>query len=271
MSLQHSPEVPQGSHPYLTVRGAIAELILNAPERKNALPLESWQRIPELLAQLEDRNDVRALIVRGTGGKAFCAGADIAEFEAVRSTPDAAATYDQINVAAFQALKSLPIPAVAVIEGPCLGGGLGLALACDLRIAASTSFYSIPAARLGLAYPPDAVGDLLQAISPSNAKRLLFMAERLSAEEALQIGLINEVHAPEALENRVAHVCGMFEENAPLSLRAAKQTVKLLAAANAHADLTDAYKMARTCVDSADYAEGCRAFLEKRKPVFNGQ
>ncbi|QDG77026.1 enoyl-CoA hydratase [Labrenzia sp. PHM005] len=271
MTSEQSVQSPQDGNPSLTTAGQIAELILNAPERKNALPLSGWRRIPELLNQLQDDSEIRALIVRGAGGKAFCAGADIAEFEAVRATPDAAAHYDQINVAAFQALKALPVPVVAVIEGPCLGGGLGLALACDLRIASSTSFYSIPAARLGLAYPPDAVGDLVEAVSPSNAKRLLFTADLLSAAEALQIGLINEVHEPDALDTRVAELCAVFEQNAPLSLKAAKKTINLLTSVEAKANLTQAYAMARVCVDSADYAEGCRAFLEKRKPVFQGQ
>jgi enoyl-CoA hydratase len=245
--------------------------MLNAPERKNALPLSGWRRIPELLQPLQNDSHVRALIVRGAGGKAFCAGADIAEFEAVRATPDAAARYDEENVAAFRALKALPVPVVAAIEGPCLGGGLGLALACDLRIASRTSFYSIPAARLGLAYPTEAIADLVEAVSPPNAKKLLFNAERLSAEEALQIGLVNEVHEPDALENRISQLCDVFKENAPLSLKAAKTTINLLAASAADADLSAAHKMARICVDSADYAEGCRAFLEKRRPVFEGK
>lgn len=271
MKPDQSAAPSSNSNPALSIEGAVARLTLNAPERKNALPLSSWRKIPELLAPLHENNEIRVLIVRGAGGKAFCAGADIAEFEAVRATPDAAEDYDRINVAAFQALKSLPVPVVAVIEGPCLGGGLGLALACDMRIAADNSFYSIPAARLGLAYPPDAIGDLVEAVSPSNAKRLLFTAERFSADEALQIGLINEVHTPEALGARVSQLCSVFEDNAPLSLRAAKRAINLLGAANAKADLTEVYKMARTCVDSADYAEGCRAFLEKRKPFFQGQ
>lgn len=258
------------SNPVLTVSGPVAELTFNAPERKNALTLAAWARVPELLAPLHDAPDIRVCVVKGAGGKAFCAGADISEFEAVRSTPDAAAHYDQINVAAFQALKDLPVPVIAEIEGPCLGGGLGLALACDLRIASSSAFFAIPAARLGLAYPPEALADLLAAVSPSSARKLLFTAERLTAASALQIGLVDEVCNPEDLPTRIAGLTKAIADNAPLSLKAAKRAIGQLTSPASGTDLTEAQAMARMCIDSRDYSEGCRAFLEKRRPVFTG-
>lgn len=255
----------------LKVNGPIAELILNNPGRKNALSLAAWQRIPELLSSLPEHSDVRVCVVKGAGGQAFCAGADISEFEAVRATPDAAEHYDHLNVKAFQALKSVDVPVIAAIEGPCLGGGLGIALACDIRIASNTAFFAIPAAKLGLAYPPDAVSDFLEVLSPSAAKMLLFSADRISAETALRFGLIDETADKDGLQTRVEQLCGTISKNAPLSLRAAKQTINQIAKEGAATDLQSARTQARACIDSQDYAEGCRAFLEKRKPVFTGK
>lgn len=269
MPTQTSQTAPSGN-PMVVRSGQIAELVLNAPDRKNALPLAAWQAIPGLLADLAQDTDIRVCIVRGAGGKSFCAGADISEFEAIRSTPEAAKRYDDINVAAFKALKALPVPVIAAIEGPCLGGGLGLALACDLRIAARSAFFAIPAARLGLAYPPEALGDLLEAVSPSNAKRLLFSAERLTAEKALDMGLVNEVVDDTELNRHIEALSAVLCANAPLSLKAAKQAINRLALPGNQTDATADLANAQACIDSADYREGCRAFLEKRAPVFSG-
>jgi enoyl-CoA hydratase len=264
-----SPISAAPDNPLLLINGPVAEVLLNAPERKNAVPLAAWQALPALLERVEQDPTVRVCVLRGAGGKAFSAGADISEFEAIRSTPEAAARYDAANVAAFKALKAVPMPVIAAIEGPCLGGGLGLALACDLRIAASSASFSIPAARLGLAYPPQALGDLLEAVSPSEAKKLLFTATRLSAQEALRIGLVNEVVGETELDSRIETLCATICANAPLSLKAAKTAINRLAAPVRPESLEQLLRDAQTCIDSEDYREGCRAFLEKRPPLFN--
>lgn len=269
------PDVGNGNttldNPLLSLRGQVAEIVLNAPDRKNALSLAAWQHFPSLTAEIASNPDIRVCLVRGAGGGSFCAGADIAEFESTRSTPEAAETYDAINVAAFKALKALRVPVIAAIEGPCLGGGLGLALACDLRIASRTAFFGIPAARLGLAYPPDALGDLLEAVSPSNAKHILFTGERVSAEAAVKMGLINEIVEPDALEGRIEELASTICRNAPLSIKAAKQAVNRLSNPAATGDLENDRLNAKHCIESLDYREGCRAFLEKRSPDFKGR
>jgi len=267
MSLQASG-TGNADNPRLTIRGAVAEVLLNAPAKKNALPLAAWQGLPQLLEELRRHPEVRVCVVRGAGGSSFCAGADISEFETIRSTPQAAKRYDEINVAAFKAVKALPVPVVAAIEGPCLGGGLGLALACDLRIATRSAYFAIPAARLGLAYPPEALGDLLEAVSPSDAKNLLFTAERLSADRALRIGLINEIVGDLELDKRIEALCAALCANAPLSLKAAKQAINLLAATAVALDAL--FTDAEACINSDDYREGYRAFLDKRPPHFTG-
>lgn len=260
---------PEPLNPVLNVHGMVAELVLNAPDRKNALSLAAWERIPSVLRKLAAVPDVRVCVVRGEGGKSFCAGADISEFEAIRSTKDSALRYDEINVAAFHALKSLEVPVIAAIEGPCLGGGLGIALACDMRIASTTAFFGIPAARLGLAYPPEALSDLLEAVSSSNAKRILFTGDRFNAEDALQMGLINETVSPADLQERVTALCDTIISNAPLSMRASKQAVNEMSMRDASTPETHRQN-AQICIESADYREGCRAFLEKRLPEFAG-
>ncbi|CTQ59065.1 enoyl-CoA hydratase [Roseibium album] len=258
-------------NPILAIRGQVAEIVLNAPDRKNALSLSAWERIPGRLHELTANPEIRVCVIRGAGRRSFCAGADISEFKAIRSTPEAAMRYDAINVAAFKALKNVAVPVIAAIEGPCLGGGLGLALACDLRIASQTALFGIPAARLGLAYPPDALSDLLEVVSPSDAKKILFTGERFSAESALQMGLISEVLSPDALDARIEALCNAICANAPLSVRAAKQAVNNLSDNAAQEKLENDRLNARNCIDSADYDEGCRAFLEKREPVFSGR
>ncbi|WP_422038231.1 enoyl-CoA hydratase-related protein [Roseibium sp.] len=263
------PGAPEPLNPVLNIHGMVAELVLNAPERKNALSLAAWTRIPAVLRELTNVADVRVCVVRGEGGKSFCAGADISEFEAIRSTKDSALRYDEINVAAFNALKSLQIPVIAAIEGPCLGGGLGLALACDLRIASQTAYFGIPAAKLGLAYPPEALSDLLEAVSPSNAKRLLFTGDRISAGDARQMGLINETVDPSDLGERISTLCDTIVSNAPLSIWAAKHAINEMSAKAAR-DPETHRQNAQICIESSDYREGCRAFLEKRLPEFTG-
>ncbi|MEP4033109.1 enoyl-CoA hydratase [Roseibium polysiphoniae] len=252
------------------VDGSVGWLVVDNAAKRNALSLAMWKQVPAAVDRLVADPNVRVIVVRGAGETSFVSGADISEFAQTRSTAAAAKAYDIINVAAFRALKQAAKPTIAMIRGHCLGGGLGLALACDLRIAATGSVFGIPAARLGIAYPLDAMSDIVEAVGPATAKRLLFTAERISAEEALRIQLIGEV-VPEAdLDTRIAALCTQLANNAPLTQTAAKLAINAIAAGCQDDAMTLAAKAAETCFESRDFAEGRDAFLEKRQPNFSG-
>ncbi|WP_343072328.1 enoyl-CoA hydratase [Roseibium litorale] len=252
------------------VEGPVGWLVVDNEAKRNALSLTMWTQLPEHVETLCDNPDVRLIILRGAGGSSFVSGADISEFEATRATADAARSYDAINVAAFKALKTAAKPTLAMIRGHCLGGGLGLAFACDMRIAAEGSVFAIPAARLGLAYPVEAMADIVEAVGPATAKRLLFTASRLTAGEALTAKVIDELVPEDALEDRCRVLADTISANAPMTLKAAKLTINALSS-GAPEDMAKAIAAAEACFTSSDFAEGRSAFLEKRQPSFTGQ
>lgn len=249
--------------------GSIAYLIANNAPRMNALNAAMWTAIPELVAQAERDDDVRVIVLRGAGERAFSAGADISEFETARSG-DAAAKYDALNDAAFFALSHCGKPTISMIHGFCLGGGLGLALCTDLRIADEASQFAIPAAKLGIGYNARWVRPLLAAVPPARAKEMLFTGRRFKAAQALQMGLINEIVPAAELEARTRALADEIAGNAPLTIRAAKLTIDELTRRPEHPDQGALDAAVQDCFDSEDYAEGRRAFLEKRKPQFTG-
>jgi len=253
--------------PYLEAwrDGAVGFLMLNRPDRRNALNREMWRALPELVAALDNDPETRLLVLRGAGTEAFAAGADITEFAETRADPDLARDYEALNGKAFAALRGTAKPAIAMISGFCIGGGLALALACDLRIAADDALFALPPARLGLAYPLDGLTDLLQAVSPAFAKEMLFTARRYRAMEALAAGLVHRIVPKDRLEAETRALAAEIADNAPLTIKASKRAIDALARRQGSEGL-DA--LAAACFASADYAEGQKAFLEKRKPRF---
>ncbi|HMN50548.1 MAG TPA: enoyl-CoA hydratase [Xanthobacteraceae bacterium] len=262
---------PQKSPIRTEVKGPVGYLIFDRPERKNALSFNMWREVPKLLAALAENKEVRAIVLRGAGDLPFCSGADISEFETVRASADGARTYEEANIVAFDAIGSCPVPTIAMIRSFCMGGGVGLAAACDLRVASDNAEFAIPPGRLGLAYPPQAIGYIVACIGAPNAKDWLYTARRVKAPEAEKLGFLNRLVADAALESEVEALAATIADNAPLSLRAGKLAINHAAGFEAAASLEAVLAAAEKCFDSADYKEGRAAFLGKRKPVFRGE
>ncbi len=253
---------------YLTRKGAAAHLVLNKPAKRNALSEAMWRAIPRLLSQAEADPAVRLLVVRGEGG-AFAAGADISEFEEVYSTPERAADYSRAIAAALDGLAAFARPTLAAIEGACVGGGCGLALACDLRFAATGSKFGITPGKLGLVYTVNDTKRLIDAVGVSAAKDILFTGRILPDEEALSMGLIDRLVAPDALDEAVTDFGDQIAKTSAVSARITKQIIARIQAGLAQ-DNAETRKLFLDAFQGADFQEGYRAFLAKRAPDFKG-
>ena len=249
----------------------IGWLKLNNPDRRNAISLSMWQAIPTVLADFEADPDIRVVVVTGVGTRAFAAGADISEFEAVRDSAETAAVYAEHGERAYQALATTAKPTLAMIHGYCIGGGLAVALSCDIRLASERASFSIPAARLGLGYGQRHLSKLVSIVGPANAKEILFTARMFSAVEAASMGLVNRVIPANVLADYVRDYCRTIADNAPLTISAVKTIIAEITNPDEPIDHALCDRLVQACFDSQDYAEGRRAFMEKRKPVFQGR
>lgn len=255
----------------LVRRGAIAELRINNPKKYNAMSLAMWRDVAAHAEALSADNDVRVLLLRGEGNKAFISGADIAEFDTTRSRETGSGAYDGAVDAAQNALMACLFPVVASIHGICMGGGLGLAMACDLRYAAFDARFRMPAARLGLGYSYAGVARMVGVLGAAGVADLFFTARTFDGAEARRLRLVHDAYPAAELDAQVEATLATIAANAPLTVRLAKQAIHL-AIGDVPAEAIEKIQAGRQrCIDSADYAEGRRAFSEKRVAVFTGR
>jgi enoyl-CoA hydratase len=251
--------------------GQIGWMIFNNPERRNAVSVDMWQAIPTVLEAFEADPEIRVVVFTGAGDKAFVSGADISQFADQRANREANDIYSSHSANANRAMVRLSKPSIAMIKGYCIGGGMAVALTCDMRVCSDDSRFAIPAARLGLGYGYDGLKALSDLVGPSFAKEILFTARQLDAAEALRIGLVNRVVPASGLEAAVSDYAAMIGRNAPLTVKAAKMAVREAMKDPERRQLDDVSKAVDACFESADYAEGRKAFMEKRDPVFQGR
>jgi enoyl-CoA hydratase/carnithine racemase len=251
--------------------GTIATVVFNRPKVRNAISLAMWIELPEVLDRLSKDENVRAIVLRGAGAEAFASGADISEFKDQRKDTASALRYNQHTTAAYQAIRQCSLPTIAMIYGYCMGGAMGVAMACDLRFAAEGARFGIPAARLGIIYGADAVGQLVDLVGPACAKDILYSARTVSDREAVAMGFVQRLLPAAELEAYTYDYLKSVTDNAPLSVRGAKLLVE-----SAVSGMTDAHRqrvreIQLAAMESQDYREGTQAFLEKRRPRFQGR
>lgn len=254
-----------------SIQDGVGRVVFNQPEKRNAMSVNMWAGMGQALDLFAEDEAVRCVILEGAGDKAFVSGADISQFEKNRADANAQQEYDRLTSAGRAKLSAFRKPVIAKIRGFCMGGGLGIAMSTDIRIASDDSQFGIPAAKLGIAYGFDMVRALVDLVGPAHAHMILMTGERFDAREAERMGLVNKVVPAAELEATVAKLAATMAANAPLSLATNKLTVKTVLKDPADRDMGALRTAMAACFDSADYREGRRAFMEKRKPVFTGR
>lgn len=251
--------------------GAVGRIVIDSPGKRNAINGAMWRAIPQAIAGFEADPQVRCVLLRGAGTEAFAAGADISEFAASRAEQNAVAAYDRQLDAALLAIQAARKPSLAMIHGFCMGGGVEIALACDLRYCGASAQFGVPAAKLGIAYSVEGHKRLIETVGQANAREVMLLARRYAAEEALHMGMVHRVFQDARLESEVEGILKTLCENAPLSMAGSKTIIEEFAKSEGAPDAAVMAAAVARCAKSEDYEEGRKAFMEKRKPKFTGR
>src|SRR3954464_13708294 len=254
-----------------SVGGGVGVITFNNPEKRNAMSLAMWEGLGHALTELRDDAEVRVVVMVGAGDKAFVAGADISQFEKTRHNAEASEEYSRRSAAQRALLADYPKPTIACIRGFCLGGGMQVAMLADIRFAAENSQFGIPAAKLGIAYGYDGLRNLVSLVGPSWARLIMYTGMRIDSTEAQRIGLVDRVLPDAELWDATMQIARTISGNAPLAIQAAKTTIAQVLKDPAARDFDAIKGIGTACMDSEDFREGRRAFMEKRKPVFKGK
>lgn len=252
------------------VADGIGWMTFNNPDRRNAMKLEMNHAVVQILDSFAASDDVRVVVMHGAGDKAFVSGADISEFDQHRSTPEGRTNFEKAWAGADRAFSELQKPLIAMIQGFCIGGGLATALQSDLRVCADDSQFGIPAARLGLGYTFGGIKKLTHIVGPTMAAEIMLTARKFTAHEALAMGLVNRVVPVDEVLATVTELASTIAANAPLTVQAAKASVKETFKDPDRQDVKRINALVEACFLSDDYEEGRTAFMQKRAPQFKG-
>jgi enoyl-CoA hydratase len=253
------------------VADGVGILTFNNPEKRNAMSIEMWDGVGQALTELRDDESVRVVVLTGAGDKAFVSGADISQFEKNRHNAQASEEYNRRSDAQRALLAHFPKPTIACIRGFCLGGGMQVAMSADMRFASDNSQFGIPAAKLGIAYGYDGLRNLVSLVGPSWARLIMYTGMRIDSAEAVRIGLVDRVVPDAELLNATMEIARTISGNAPLAIKAAKITIAQILKDPAGRDMNAIKDIGTACMDSEDFREGRRAFMDKRKPQFHGR